>query len=41
MQMPSKISFKLKHLANWIGVGICFKNTVSHKNYKFECTLKA
>lgn len=34
---PSKISFQVKNLANWVGVGICLKNIVAPKNFKFDC----
>jgi len=37
LHRPSKISFQIKNLANWVGIGICFKNIIAPKNYKFEC----
>jgi hypothetical protein len=37
LHCKSKISFKVKNLANWIGIGICFKNVIVSKGYKFVC----
>jgi len=38
---PSKITFVVKRCVNWIGIGICLKQVVSGKNYKFSCNVSS
>lgn len=39
MSRSSKISFTIQKCVNWIGVGICLKDTVVEKGYKFTCNV--
>ena len=32
-----KIKFKVTHLKNWIGVGVCLKSKIQAVNYQFKC----
>ena len=33
-----KIKFKVTHLKNWIGVGVCLKSKIVSVSYQFKCT---
>jgi len=34
---PCKVSFKIKeNISNWLGVGVCYKNTISSNSYTFN-----
>lgn len=34
---PCKVAFKIKeNISNWLGVGICYKNTIVSNNYTFN-----
>ncbi|KAL4436299.1 hypothetical protein ABPG74_015890 [Tetrahymena malaccensis] len=36
MEHPTRFAFQVKHIANWIGFGVCLKNVLEKKAYKFE-----
>lgn len=36
MESPTRFAFQAKSITNWIGFGVCLKNTLDKKGYKFD-----
>jgi len=36
MEYPTKFAFQVKNIANWIGFGVCLKNVLENKAFKFD-----
>ena len=36
LERPTRFAFQVKHISNWIGFGICLKNTLEKKAFKFD-----